>query len=231
MNEIQIYVAKGSQKIGPLTKGQVQTMLGSAEISLGDLAWAEGHESWKPLHVILGVSPPEPAVNTFVAHAGASSSAQRAYFYISTARLILMSVFSLGIFINYWVYKNWRYLQQRDGLDIMPFWRGWFAFFHFHSLLEYIKNDPKVGHPQKPDYSCGWLTCGFVVFTLCGNQILIPSMLTFLFILPAHDYISKINRSAENPPDYSPWTIGQVLCLLFVPTVFFVSVVIIALAG
>ena len=113
----------------------------------------------------------------------------------------------------------------------MPFWRGWFAFFHFHSLLEYIKNDPKVGHPQKPDYSCGWLTCGFVVFTLCGNQILIPSMLTFLFILPAHDYISKINRSAENPPDYSPWTIGQVLCLLFVPTVFFVSVVIIALAG
>ena len=226
-----IFVVKDGQKTGPFTEGQIQAMLESSQVSLSDSAWTEGHESWKPLDVILGLSTPEPAVKIVDERSASSSKSKPAYFYISTPRLICMSIISLGIFISYWVYKNWRYIKERDGLDIMPFWRGWFAIFHFYSLMEYIKNDPKLGHAEKPDYSCGWLTCGFVLFTLCGNQIFIPSMLTFLFILPAHNYISKINRNAENPPEFSPWSFGQVLSGFFIPILFFAVVLFGALSA
>jgi len=226
MNVPQIFIVKNGQKQGPFTKGQIHALLESSQVTLGDNAWTEGHDTWKPLHVILNV--PTPAG---VANSASSPKPMPAYFYISTARLIFMSVISLGVFISYWVYKNWRYIKERDGLDIMPFWRGWFTIFHFYSLLKYIKEDTKVSHPERPDYSSGWLTCGFVLFTLCGNQILIPLMLSFLFILPAHNYISKINSSGPNPPDYSPWSFGQILCGAFMPVIFFVIVLLAAIAA
>ena len=25
---------------------------------------------------------------------------------------------------GYWIYKNWRYVKERDGLQIVPVWRG-----------------------------------------------------------------------------------------------------------
>ncbi len=223
MNEPQIFIVKNGQKQGPFTKGQIHAMLESSQVTLSDNAWTEGHDTWKPLHVILGLPAPAGAAN--------SASGQKrapAYLYISTERLIFMSVFSLGIFTSYWVYKNWRYIKERDGLDIMPFMRGWFAIFHFYSLLKYIKEDPKISHPERPDYSSGWLTFGFIAFTMCGNQILIPLMLSFLFILPAHNYISKINSSGPNPPDHSPWSFGQVLCVLFLPILFFTVIILTA---
>lgn len=225
MKEIQIFVVKDGQKTGPFTHEQIQAMLASSEVSLDDNAWAVGHDSWKPLHVILGVSPPELTAKTGAGPSVPSSKPKPAYFYVSTARLIFMTVISLGVFTSYWVYKNWSYIKERDGLDIMPFWRGWFALFHFHSLLKYIKEDAKLSHAAKPDYSCGWLTFGFVAFTVCGNQIVIPSMLTFLFVLPAHNYISRNNQASENPPDFSPWSFGQVFCGFFAPILILIIII------
>lgn len=224
MKEIQIFIAQNGQKRGPFTQEQIQAMLASAEISLADIAWAEGHDNWKPLHVILGVSQPGQPLAASAAPTGNSASPKAAYFYVSTARLIFMTIFSFGVFTSYWVYKNWRYVKERDGLDIMPFWRGWFMLFHFHSLLKHIKEDPKLAHTPRPDYSSGWLTFGLVTFTVCGNQLIIPSMLTFLFILPAHNYITRINEADPNRPEYAPWSFGQVLTLLFLPVLLFVVI-------
>lgn len=231
MKEIQIYIVKDGQKEGPFTHEQIQVMLDSAKIALSDNAWSEGHDSWKPLHVILGANTPAYSAKTNTKPADSPSSTKPAYLYISTARLVFLTIISLGVFTSYWVYKNWRYIKERDGLDIMPFWRGWFALFHFHSLLKYIKEDPKLVHAEKPDYSSGWLTFGFVIFTVCGNQIVIPSMLTFLFILPAHNYITRINESDPNRPGYSPWSFGQILCAGFMPFLFFLVLFVTALSS
>ena len=225
---MQIYVLKDGRKLGPFAKEQIQAMLASGEISSSDSACIEGHDTWQPLNLVLDAGTPEQAPGIGAAQAGSSSPAKTAYLYISTERLIFMSVFSLGIFISYWVYKNWRYIKERDGQDIMPFWRGWFSLFYLYPLLEYIKNDPKVSHPEKPDYSSGWLTCGFFFFAVCGNQICIPSMLTFLFILPAHNYISRINLAVESPQEFAPWSFGQILCLT--PALLFAIVLVASMA-
>ncbi len=229
MREIEFYVAKNNQKLGPFTREQIQAKLASAELQLGDDAWTQGHDSWKPLHVILGEGAPPLVAGTV--RPLASTPPKPAYFYISTPRLICMSIISFGIFNAYWVYKNWRYIKERDGLDIMPFWRGWFIIFHFHSLLEYIKKEAKVSHPEKPDYPSGWLTFGFIAFTLCGNQLVFPALLTFLFVLPAHNYISRINQSADNPPAYSPWSFGQILCIFYMPILFVGMIIFFAAMG
>lgn len=58
MREIQIYVVKDGQKSGPFTTEQIKLLLDRSEVSLSTLAWAEGHQKWEPLHIILGVRPP-----------------------------------------------------------------------------------------------------------------------------------------------------------------------------
>ena len=231
MRELQIYIAKNGHKRGPFTIEQIQDMIAASEISLNDNAWALGHESWKPLHTILGVCPPIPLEKNNELRTTVPSKPRPAYFYISTPRLVLMTFISLGVFANYWVYKNWRYIKERDGLKISPFWRGWFALFHFYSLLDYIKKDNRFSHVDKPSYSSGWLTFGWVAFTLCGNQIIIPSLFLFLFILPAHNYIQRINESSEVPPSHTGWTSGQFLCAFFIPLLFFVMILASALTA
>ena len=67
------------------------------------------------------------------------------FLYIPPARLILLSIASLGLYEAYWLYKNWRYLKERDGLNISPFCRGVIGIFFCHSLLRRIHEDEEAG--------------------------------------------------------------------------------------
>ena len=226
-NIMQIYIAKNGQKTGPFTTEQIHGMIASSMLNLNDSAWAEGHADWKPLHQLLGICPPAPPVVD--ASGNPQSMMQKTkgprpiYLYIPTGRLIFLSIISCGLFNCYWVYKNWRFIKERDNLKIRPFWRGFWCLFHFHSLLKYIKEDEKIHQLEKPSYSCGWLTAGFVIFNISGSQLIFPSMLAFLFILPAHNYISKINQAEDITPDYVPWSGGQIFCAVFLPAIFLVA--------
>lgn len=46
---MQIYVAKNGQQLGPFDVAETQRKLASGEVSLDDLAWAEGEAEWVPL--------------------------------------------------------------------------------------------------------------------------------------------------------------------------------------
>ncbi len=69
--------------------------------------------------------PPLPPVNV--------------YFTASTFKLIVMSVFTLGIYELYWFYKNWILIRQRTGKSLSPFWRATFAPFWAYALFKDIK--------------------------------------------------------------------------------------------
>ncbi|MBI5777965.1 MAG: hypothetical protein HZA49_00725 [Planctomycetes bacterium] len=51
------------------------------------------------------------------------------FLYIPISRLILLSILSFSLYEFYWIYKNWRYIKEREGLEIKPFWRGFFGIF------------------------------------------------------------------------------------------------------
>ena len=46
---------------------------------------------------------------------------------ISTTKLIVMSLFSLGLYHLYWFYKQWKLARDRTGENLSPFSRAFFA--------------------------------------------------------------------------------------------------------
>ena len=62
------------------------------------------------------------------------------YFAASPLKFIAMSVCTFGIYELYWSYKNWRFIKDRDGLQIMPFWRAvFYPLWHYSLLTELNK--------------------------------------------------------------------------------------------
>jgi len=147
------------------------------------------------------------------------------FLYIPTARLIVMSIVSLGLYDAYWMYRNWRYLKERDGLKIQPFWRGVFGLFFIHSLLTSIKNDPTTSHIKTPTFSInlavGWIMLSLRSFfwgvsgdpgmVLIGN---ILGMLSFFFLLPVQKHINALNDASPQRPEYYPFSGGHIVCLV-----------------
>lgn len=148
------------------------------------------------------------------------------FFHVSEERFYVMAMFSIGIFETYWCYKNWQYLKQRDGLDIMPFWRAIFAIFFTHSLLKAIQEDQELNAIEAPSFSGSNLATIWIILNLIGNfadrvddqmintlgvLIAFPS---FLCLLPVQKYINSVNGAGVNPQEYSPWSTGQYVCLV-----------------
>jgi hypothetical protein len=51
------------------------------------------------------------------------------YFPVSITKLVVMSLFTCGLYQILWFYKNWRLIKNREHSDIMPVWRSIFPVF------------------------------------------------------------------------------------------------------
>lgn len=57
---MQIYIARGNERLGPFDSETVRTGLSNGTYSTADLAWCEGVPDWIPLSQIPGVTSPLP---------------------------------------------------------------------------------------------------------------------------------------------------------------------------
>jgi hypothetical protein len=143
---------------------------------------------------------------------------------IPVSRLIFLSIASFGLYEAYWIYKNWRYIKERDGLNIRPFWRGVFGIFFCHSLLRRIHEDKEARSIQLPTFSPGGLATGWVIFIIVANIVslapgiaasiisaLIPS---FLFLVPVQNYINSIEEKRSPGQPFYGWSSGHIVCLV-----------------
>src|SRR5262245_20160259 len=78
---------------------------------------------------------------------------------------------SCGLYEAYWLYKNWSFLKEREGLNIWPFWRGVFGIFFCHSLLRKIHNDNEARTVLQPTFTPGSLATGFVILAILASLI------------------------------------------------------------
>jgi hypothetical protein len=136
------------------------------------------------------------------------------FFYIPVGRLMAMSIFSCGVFDAYWIYKNWCYLKERDGLNISPFWRAWFAVFTCYGTLKAIRTDHQMNEIEKPSYSAGGLTTGWIIFSFITKKTIFFFIPGSLFLIPVQNYINRVNESIHPRPQHMPWTTGHFVCLL-----------------
>ena len=233
---MEIYVAKSDQQTGPFSEQQIESMLNSGMIVLTDLAWHAGLSDWVPLHQVLNVSAPmalptrPPSLSsptrTTASAPLITTNAGAMFLYIPTSRLIVMSILTLGLYDAYWIYRNWRFFKERDGLSIQPFWRGIFGLFHITSLLKMIKTDPSANSIAEARFSPGWLASGWILLMFIGNALgrsadptanligIIISAPSFLCLLPVQNYINIVNESLPRRPAYYGWTGGQIFCLV-----------------
>ncbi len=147
------------------------------------------------------------------------------FLYISSARLILLSIASMSLYEVYWIYKNWRYIKERDGLDIKPFWRGIFGIFYCHSLLRRIHEDNDGRTIQEPTFSAGGLATGWVILLIFANivsrapgiaaSIIAAFIPSFLCLVPVQNYINSVTEKRNPNQKLYGWSSGHIVCLVF----------------
>lgn len=147
------------------------------------------------------------------------------FLHISIGRLILLSIASCGLYEAYWIYKNWRYIKERSGLDISPFWRGIFGIFYCHGLLKKIHGDSQANGIQKPSFSPGGLAIVWITLIILANLVgrapgalasvvsfVIPS---YLCLVPVQNYINSVEEKRSPGARQYGWSAGHVVCLAF----------------
>jgi hypothetical protein len=146
------------------------------------------------------------------------------FLHIPVWRLVVLSIFTCGVYEAYWIYKNWRYVKERDGLKISPFWRGIFGIFFCHGIMKRIHEDPEARAVLPPSFSAGGLATGFVILTILANLIArvpaevalaAPFIPSFLFLLPVQSYVNKVSRKRRPGEKYYGWSAGHFVCLAF----------------
>ncbi len=55
---------------------------------------------------------------------------------ISLNKFIILSIASFGLYEIWWMYKAWRFYQQKEQSNIMPAARAIFTIFFLHSLFK-----------------------------------------------------------------------------------------------
>ncbi len=146
------------------------------------------------------------------------------FLYIPSARLILLSIVSMSLYEAYWIYKNWRYVKERDGLKISPFWRGVFGIFYCHSLLRRIHEDEEARSVQVPAFSAGGLATGWVILMIVAQivgrapsiraSIISAFIPSFLFLVPVQNYINAVNEKRSPGQKFYGWSSGHIVCLI-----------------
>lgn len=155
------------------------------------------------------------------------SPSEAIFLHIPVSRLVFMSIISFGLYNAYWIYRNWRYLKERQGLNIQPFWRGIFGIFYFHGILKAIRDDPYLNKIEPAEFSAGLLATGWIFQSLVGyalgrstdigvNQIgTIISLSNFLYFIPVQNYINRANTEFKPQSLYYPWSTGHIICIVF----------------
>lgn len=225
------YIAEGEQQ-DPVSESELINLLKTKQLSPDTLVWMQNMKEWTPADKVETLIPeinqilnPEPAVELVEDPDIASAySDQEIFLYIPISRLIFISVISCGLYEVYWIYKNWSYLKQRDNLDIMPFWRGWFGIFFCHSLFNKIHQDRELNRFEKASFQASPLATLWVIMIITANilsnlgntvitiiTLLLPAFLCFV---PVQKFINKVNSKRNPNTPYTKWTTGHIVCVI-----------------
>ena len=215
------HCAIGSEMHGPWNTAQVQQWVRDHNASMVAKVWKSGWPQWRPIAEVREFCEPRELPSP-TQH---PSNTAPLFLHISIARLIAMSIASFGLYEAYWIYKNWRYIKERDHLNIRPFWRGWYGIFYCHQLLRRIHEDVDARAVELPTFTPGRLATGWVILIVTSYVIsrqpgIVASMLSafipsFLCLVPVQNYVNRVNRKRVPSQQYAGWSAGHVVCLVF----------------
>ncbi|WP_051203340.1 DUF4234 domain-containing protein [Hugenholtzia roseola] len=146
----------------------------------------------------------------------------------SVSIFILLSFATFGLYDFWWMYKAWRFLKQKDNLNIYPVLRTIFAFFYFHSLLKRILAFAQEQGYQK-HYPADSFAAGFIVLYFLANVsfpynmvsflstfLLVPPLKAFNFaLLQSSDEFEVVDRKSLNGGQIFLLVVSLLIWVLF----------------
>lgn len=207
------YISKGEQ-VGPIDEEIIKGKISSGEIQGNTQVWKEGMSEWIPINqtqlfhylsTTKSVPPPIPEPKS------------QLFFPVSKTKLVVMFVFTFGLYELYWVYKNWKFLKETQGLNILPFWRTFFYPIFCYSLFKRIREYAKENN-VRAKYSPGWLTTGYILLMVMQwglNPFWWVSFLRVLAFFPARSTIDALNtktiQTKKINAQFSKWNIIAII--------------------
>jgi len=87
------------------------------------------------------------------------------YYSVSTQKLAILSMCTLGLYIYYWFYKNWKCVRDDGGEKITPFLRAWFLLVTSYGLFKRILLSAQ-NQGYKNIHSAGLLATAIILITI-----------------------------------------------------------------
>jgi hypothetical protein len=139
------------------------------------------------------------------------------FFPVSITKLVLMSIFTLGLYDIYWFYKNWQVIKEREDRDLMPVWRALFTIFFCYQCFGRIEDGAKAQGITSA-LPAGFLAAIFILVVLTGNlpdPYWLISLLTVLPIISAQITANRVNAAVTPSHNinatYSGWNIAAII--------------------
>ncbi|MEY4561160.1 MAG: hypothetical protein RLZZ618_437, partial [Pseudomonadota bacterium] len=127
-----------------------------------------------------------------------------AFFAVSVAKLVVLSMCTMGMYQVYWFYKNWEHIRLRDQPGIWSFPRAFFGVIFCYSCFSHIrKYGLKTG--VTPALPAGVLAVAWILTTFVWklpDPFWLLGFASVLWVVPVQTYVNQINTAVA--PEHDP---------------------------
>lgn len=166
---------------------------------------------------------PQARVDVDPSAAGVSFAGGAPLFAVSTTKLVVMSIATLGLYQFYWMYKHWQSIRTQSGEDISPFWRAFFGIFFINQLFTRMRAQTVSGGVEA-GASTGGLAAGYIISNILGqvlSRLRYPGLGIFVGMLSVvpivimqgevNSYIDAVYPTADRNGRFSPANIVLII--------------------
>jgi hypothetical protein len=154
-------------------------------------------------------SAPEPDV---------SPAGGAVYFPVSLTKLVVMSLFTFGLYQPYWLFCQWCYVRDNENSEISVILRLFFPGIFCYPLFRRIRATADA-EKISPSFAAGPLAGAWVLLALLTN---LPGPLVLLFplvaftLLPVQKTVNAINAAADPEHDRNAtFTLWNKIAIVF----------------
>lgn len=232
------YTDKG-KTLGPVNPDQILNLILNDVLSLDSLVMDTRSPRWIKIRDI-------PELMRFlyesdiqisdwaeeIALSGENNTSIPLFFHIPTARLITLSIVSLGWYEIYWLYMNWRYLHYfRKNSTSRAFWLALINPLAIMRIFQNISNDKELSiQKEERDFTFNgiiWILALLILFIFASGIINYLAHIPFLVsifvsfaaltlslccIVPVQNYINTANNQFNKK--LSTHTFGHYLTII-----------------
>jgi hypothetical protein len=122
------------------------------------------------------------------------------FFAVSAFKLVVMSVFTLGLYQMYWFFRNWGYIKERDRSRILPAMRSIFSLIFCYPCFARMRRDTAT--TGSPNFPAGLLATLWIMFQIASQleATWFMSLLSVLLLIPIQNVVNLHN--AVVAPDH-----------------------------